>query len=476
MVTSGCKKDFHSSSLISVNAKDSIHTYPLGNWENLDFMPTPSGIQILSPWASGAVRGFSSDILYDIKQSDGWVLVYNTFNTNILQHNPWFALYNQYRGLLRIYMFVDDVNSLPSTYLTSGLNLGPNANNSSMLNFIGQDLIDVSQNNTTVTKIEPTQIAINTWYASQFEIAYDPNITNTSTDQINLNWFFQWTNISTFQFSGDQYGTINGIISTPSQPSNLFSNLLKGTFEATGIQAIDKYKNIPTSIGLSAKAVSAVETGLTSGLSGVVNNVFNAIFGGSSSNTQEVNLSINTQIQLRGTSSENGGIIPYPGLGFFIPGTTLGNMAIDGYMPAYRLPMGIFNIAAKPTVHLVKNTYSTGTPQTIDNTFTNFNFKIDDNSFNKIFNPLVSSYVTNYNESIVLINPIPIIPYIDSTQLETIGNITALQTNYLSVPSFVGARYSPTAAIRISFNVKFPGCSGNGPLIVKTFLANVVNN
>jgi hypothetical protein len=151
-------------------------------------------------------------------------------------------------------------------------------------------------------------------------------------------------------------------------------------------------------------------------------------------------------------------------------------MAIDGYMPAYRLPMGIFNIAAKPTVHLVKNTYSTGTPQTINNTFTNFNFKIDDNSFNKIFNPLVSSYVRNYNESIVLINPIPIIPYIDSTQLETIGNITALQTNYLSVPSFLGARYSPTAAIRISFNVKFPGCSGNGPLIVKTFLANVVNN
>ena len=451
-------------------------TYPLDNWENLDFMPTPMGTQILVPWASGAARGFSSDVLYDIKQSDGWVLVYNTFNTNILQPNPWFALYNKYRGLLRIYMYVNSATSTPSSYLTTGLNLGPNAINSSMLNYIGQDIVDVSQNNTTATKVEPTQIAPYTWYASQYEIAYDPKISTSTTDQINLNWFFQWTNVTTFAFSGNQYGSINGTISTPNQPSNLYSSLLKGALEATGIQVFDKYKNIPASIGLSANAIKAVENGLSSGLSGVVTNVFSAIFGGSSSNSQEVNLTINTQIHLDGTSTQNGAVIPYPGLGFFVPGTTMGNVAVNGYVPAYETPLGIFNISAKPIVHLVKSTYSTGTPQTIDNTFTNFSLTLDDNSFQKIFNPVVNSYITNYNESIMVINPITIIPYIDSTQLETIGTITAFQTNGFTVPSFVGAKYMPTAAIRISFNVKYPGCSGNGPLIVKTFLANVVTN
>ncbi len=117
-----CKKDLKPSILLEAN--DGIPAYPF-NWETADYMPTPAGTTILVLWANGSVKGFSSDIWYDYNISDGWALVYNTFNTSSLPANPWFALYNRYRGLLRIYVYVTNSGFTPSDYLTSGLNLKP---------------------------------------------------------------------------------------------------------------------------------------------------------------------------------------------------------------------------------------------------------------------------------------------------------------------------------------------------------------
>ena len=114
ILTTGCKKDLNGS--VAANGTDGITPFPL-NWETVDYMPTPSGTTILVPWANGSVKGFSSDIWYDFKSSDGWSLVYNTFNTTSLPANPWFALYNKYRGLLRIYVFVTTNGFVASDYL-----------------------------------------------------------------------------------------------------------------------------------------------------------------------------------------------------------------------------------------------------------------------------------------------------------------------------------------------------------------------
>ena len=56
-------------------------TYPL-DWENISQMPVPPGVDpIPTPWQSGlSGANINPDILFDYAKSDGWELVYNTFN------------------------------------------------------------------------------------------------------------------------------------------------------------------------------------------------------------------------------------------------------------------------------------------------------------------------------------------------------------------------------------------------------------
>src|SRR5687767_10853835 len=100
-----CKKNIDQLAETGSDGKISLYSVP-AYWfdcETTDYMPTPPGIApIFVPWASGSVKGFTSDIWYDIKKTDGWELVYSRFNPNeALSPNPFFILYNKYRGLLR---------------------------------------------------------------------------------------------------------------------------------------------------------------------------------------------------------------------------------------------------------------------------------------------------------------------------------------------------------------------------------------
>lgn len=84
---SSCKKELANSTIIVNESKDGILPYPL-DWETANFMPTPPGTSILVPWGSGSNQTFSPDLALDYKATDGWVLVYNTFNTTALVSFP----------------------------------------------------------------------------------------------------------------------------------------------------------------------------------------------------------------------------------------------------------------------------------------------------------------------------------------------------------------------------------------------------
>lgn len=236
-----CRKELQSDIQIKLEAEAGIPAFPF-DWETADYMPTPTGTSILVPWANGAVKGFSSDLWYDFLKSDGWVLVYNTFNTGTLPDNPWFALYNRYRGLLRIYVYVTTSGFTTSSYLTSGLNLNPNLVGSSTLNYIGQDIVDITQNQTAVSVMEPTQMSSNTWYACQYEIAYDPGIPSRTYQQLGLNWTLKWTSVSSVDLAGDQVGTLEGTISTPASNFNILGEVKNGAISLTGLAVLNGNK------------------------------------------------------------------------------------------------------------------------------------------------------------------------------------------------------------------------------------------
>ncbi|GIV36348.1 MAG: hypothetical protein KatS3mg032_0727 [Cyclobacteriaceae bacterium] len=178
-----------------------------------DFLPTPQSTNLVpAPWASGAIREISPDVIHDYRKSDGWVLLYNTFSTERLPDQLYFVLYNKYRGLIRMYYYIPNTrNFINSDNIAHTLyNEKPYAVNSPILNFTTNDPINFGQNLTFTSIIENAQVAPGTWYLFEHELAYDKNIKNQSYLSSFFTWKIKSFNIIDLQLSGTQTGTLSG--------------------------------------------------------------------------------------------------------------------------------------------------------------------------------------------------------------------------------------------------------------------------
>lgn len=496
---SGCKKA-QEPSVISSKSNEfnkNVIPTPYFDWSTVDYMPTPSGSPtILVPWANGSVRGFTSDIQYDYLPADGWKLLYNTFDpAKPLPSNPFFVLYNKYRALLRIYVYVTTNGFQNSDYLTTGLNLGPNSINSNMLNYSGQDIVHVNidSNIQIASKIEPTQISSGVWYATQYEIAYDNNIQTSTFQQIGVNATINWTNVSTISLGGTAEGTIKGSITSPGSSPFSLSKILTGTLDAVGASFFAANKGNSTTnpgegnkLGLPAAIFNASSSALTSGLSDIVKGFFSGIFGGKTGGTnQSVSLTTNTKINLTGNSTQNGALWPNPGLGLGIPGTINSQSAI-GYAPYYNEPMGLFYLANTPNVNATYISYPVNIGDRLNGYYDNqVEYILNSSSINPIWNNVVVNTsadgvsISDFKNEIVLI---PNNPEVGGQYeagfngtLETIGEKTAYTDSY-SVSANMHGRTKlqfpkGKLAVRISFHVTPNSNPAAKFLYVKTFYA-----
>ncbi|MBN9380430.1 MAG: hypothetical protein J0H74_06675 [Chitinophagaceae bacterium] len=516
-----CKKDIHQASVIqtSTGTRDGLPTY-FFHWESANLMPVPSGSSqtIWVPWGNLATKAFSPDIMYDMQPADGWQLVYNEFDPTLpaLPNNPCFVLYNKFSGILRIYVYVTTNGFVPSDYLTTGLSLNPNTISSTMLNFIGQDFIDVNTHRTVFTKIEPYQMATGAWYAAQYEIAYDPNIATSSYTQVGLNWSLKWTYVTQISLGGDIQGTIKGTISTPASGfdlSGLASNAATGALEASGLSIFQNnagndpaHPGTGNHLGLPANVFESMQSGLSSGLSGVVKNIFSGIFG-SGGSTQNVDLTLNAKITLTGSATQSGALIPDPGLTVGLPGTT-NSQSVQGLNPYYNSPMGVFNISATPKLIVTDQLATTGVSIGYGATSRadKHTYSIDHSSFQVLYNPAVintaadGAHIENYKEELVMFSPSGIWlqgsgyatdgytepggpdDITDGTVEQVGSNSVALNSTYSTryiivppLPSFTSYKVlHQTMGIRISFNVVSNANSAKKWLMAKTFYADQV--
>lgn len=484
MIT-GCKKDIITSKLpIPVKYHEnnrSIAAYPF-DWEHTDVMPTPSGTTILAPWASGSNQEFSPDIAFDFKSSEGWSLVYNTFNTTSLSSPYFFALYNQYRGLLRFYEYLPANTPVPSSYINHGLQLSGSAS-SSMLNYIAQDVTDFTVNQTTNTQIENYQIvSTGAWYVSQYEIAYDPNLLNIQQTALNMIWKAQSVNISNISLNGNINGTVKTTPATPTSAFNvaasansiaqsgvtaLATTVLKSTKETTTAPAGTPSTTPENKSNFSNEIVTIIKSALTANIAGTVKGVFNLIFGGNSSNSNSINLTIKATVGLSGTSSETTGLWN-PTLA--IPGTANSQNA-TGYIPAYNSTMGVFNLTAQPTVNVI---VAENAGDGLGSSSTTYTFSVDNTSFQTLINPVVSgSASVSISQEVVCINPpTNIIGY--EAQVESVaGNAAYGQLNYFTT-NYDGDDFTTYFhAVGVRFTIKVtPNNGAPSSTIIKTFYAN----
>jgi len=471
------------------------------NWETIDWMPTPPGqSQIPVPWiGQGSIASlYSLDVVNDYKKIDGWELVYSTFDPNAsgMLVNPYFILYNKYRGVLRIYLYTTTQFVQPSTYLQDGLNI-ISSGETTMLNFLGNDVVDISTNKNSYSQMQPKPmdgsypLASNKWYMLQYEIAYDPSIKSKTSNDIMLSWFTNFYGVSDVKLFGQLNGSINGSIGS-SQGGNFFSKLGRtgktaGTvaLSALGVDFIDKNTidagagtnklNLPNNIFKAmSKGVSSALSGAASNLPGSIFNLFSGLLSKSGSAGQSVDLKFNAEIDITGDIT-NYGSFPSSPTSMYVPGTII-DQSVQGYIPAYTKPLGVFYLNSKPVIQVqnITSVKRTGSPRT------GFSFDIvhrkliteQNNAGKLIINNDLLSYanVSLVDEDVVYIRQgdSGTISSYNGT-LETIGKYSEVYSDCTEI-IFRGA-VSFTPAVRMTLKVS-PKNGQPPTYIIHTFLAN----
>ncbi len=499
-VVLSCQNEQIEPSFKEINILKSVSP-PTFNWETVDWMPTPNGQQQISvPWiGQGSIASiYPPDVVNDYKKIDGWEMIYNTFDANSQGPlvNPYFMLYNKYRGILRIYLYTTTQFVLPSTYLQDGINIISNKQ-SNILNFLGNDIVDISQNKNIYSQMQPKPLdgslplASNKWYMLQYELAYDPSIKTLNNDEMKLSWFTNFYGVTDAKFHGEINGSITGSIGS-SQGNNFFSalgNLGKVSGEivlsALGSNFIEKntinsyygtnHLKLPTNIFKNmTKGINSALSAATSNLPGSIVNVFSGIVGGSSAG-QTVNLKFNADITLNGELTNHGSFPSSPTV-VYLPGTNIPSSA-QGYIPLYNKPLGVYYLNAKPKIGK-KRTIEVereGSPREGFTMITTYIDKIIkyNNSDKLIINEEVLKYasVELVDEDVVFIrlgnNGIV---WSSNGTKEEIGRYSEVYVN----SSEISFRGTPTFIPAIRMTIKVTPKNGQpSSLLINTFLAEI---
>ncbi len=345
LLASCSRNDFQERIQVSSPSLNAL-TPVFFEWDKVDYMPTPVGLpKIMVPWASTMNQAFPPEFLTDYSPESGWELVYNTFNTTTLDQPLFFALYNKYRGVLRLFAYLNPVTPIPSNYISHALEMRQPWN-SPILNFSSLEIVRADTIQTRGNQIQPYHTsATGTWYGCQFEIAYDPNISMQNAINSMLTWRLNSVAVSEVVLNGVTTGQINGTLSQPASsgsPLAVVGSLIKGAALVASSAGLQK-------LGLNEGIGKPVFDAFTSAAQGQVKNVMSGIIG-SSGTTNHVELKINADHKLTGTTTNNYNI---NAISLTTPGSiNQGNVA--GYLPLYNKPMGIFSLR---TIPLVKGKY-----------------------------------------------------------------------------------------------------------------------
>ncbi len=89
------------------------------DWENQDAVVINSGgrhVTVNLPWAESTVTTLPSAIRSDVKAADGWEMAFSVLNNSGLNDCNYFALYNRYLGILRVFHYVTNASTTGSKY------------------------------------------------------------------------------------------------------------------------------------------------------------------------------------------------------------------------------------------------------------------------------------------------------------------------------------------------------------------------
>lgn len=345
-----CKKNEIEKTEVSSSVRGNNTVIPyVFDWETADYMPTPSNRSILVPWASNANRAFPLLYATDIKKADGWELVYSTFSPTKVDEPAFFALYNKYRGVLRGYAYLAPTSPIPSSYVSHSLIQNTAGTDAKVLTYSGSQFTNLDTNNNVVSLTQPYRTsATGTWYAQEFEMAYDPEVGTKPAISNVMTWTINSVNVTSVSLNGTSQGSIRGTIATPRSAQNLFGTILNAGLQFAGKGILDELIRDKVLPGIfNDKLQTSIKNGLQGSAKNVVNGVFSRIMNGNSapdSSRQYVNLTTSANYLLQGSLTSNYQIGDPT---MIIPGSA-GQDNVAGYTPLYKSPLGIMSLSESP--------------------------------------------------------------------------------------------------------------------------------
>ncbi|WP_205513873.1 hypothetical protein [Longitalea arenae] len=426
---------------ISLQPTRPVANYPF-DWENAHQMPVPAGkAPVPVPWSEQAIRNYDPGLRFDYKKSDGWELVYNNFTDVIEFDNRVFILYNKFRGLLRYYLYntrpgnpaVDSYQSLINEIWLSQPMSTP------LLNYAGQFIVDLDANARSASLIEPWPIREGGWYITQFELAYDQQITTYTSRDCGIAF--------TLAFARVDELSINN---TPARNKNIY--LEKPGLRFTSSAALGPA--IGENMQAHVKSIQGFNE--LSGLlpAATINNLRQAINDSTAGNILSATLSpglnladckLNLTVLFRQHQNLVGWI---PAINFPAPGTD-SRLGV-GLSPLFNEPAGIFYLAKKP---VIKHTTINGDLRE--------QYALDVSSIEYIINPFTRAYadIRRFRQEIVAV---------ESTNTRNLTEAKMYKGKILKASAPIHA-----LGVRVSFEV-VPK-NGSAPVrIIKTFKANIV--
>lgn len=348
------------------------------DWERADWMPTPPGqSRISNPWIGAGALGYELDVLNDRKASDGWVLLYSTFDANASAplENPYFILYNKYRGIMRIVLYLTSpIIGYSAGYFEECLSV-PSGSNTPVLNFMDNDIVDGDAKPVAQTRLHSYRIPIGAsslayykWYWFQYELAYDPAVAEMSQDKARFDWRLTHYNVDGVSLGGSEPVPLNGVFGAATEGPgvslvNLFRTEGEGAYSAIGRKAVaDFAENGDTGenwLGMADDVFKALVADLNAAAESSPDDfadrdisILNGVFGGSGDRTLPVNLTLRTPLQLNGPavssgpSSRGAALMQLPGV----------SAPESGLVPLYDKPLGVCNISGRPPLELTCRT------------------------------------------------------------------------------------------------------------------------
>ncbi len=312
-------------------------------WNQCQKAILKSGKEVYLPWASTVTSNIPDDVRKDIKEENGWKVLFSTmefvgYNINVTSVDEgvnYLLLYNIYTGVLKGFVYLDNYNGESNTAFWR-LDVQPG---STLLNFTPEfaEAID-SQNSpesvvlSTITKNGVTKGFEVGWNCFMQELAYDPG---SKDETISVSAFE--LNETTFAFSGAYKSTSEGTIISSNQTS---SNVLNGIADVSGKHAKqwiadntgEKNSDKPIKFG-----ADVLQTVVDEGVTGLVKTGLYKVFGkllGVSQTNYSMQVTTNGTVEITGTSSQpSSGMVPP------LAGIPLSGLGHD---------LGLWNLSTKP--------------------------------------------------------------------------------------------------------------------------------